>query len=622
LGPVTIQRQDAFGNPVTTGSTTVNVSSSSAGGKFAATSGGSVISSATITAGNSSVSVFYGDTVAGSPTLSAAASGLTSGTQGATISPAAASKLAFTTQPAGATGGSAFGTQPVVTVQDAFGNPVPSDASSVTLAIGTNPSSGALTCTTNPVAASAGVASFAGCKIDKAGNGYTLVATDGALTSATSNAFNVTVGAAAKLAFTQQPSSSTGGVAFPTQPKVTVQDAGGNTVASSASIALAIGTNPSGGALSGTTTVTATNGVATFSGLAIDKAGSGYTLTASSGALTGDTSTPFNVTVGPAAKLAFTAQPAGATGGSAFGTQPVVTVQDAGGNTVTSDASSVTLAIGTNPSGGALTCTANPKAAASGVVSFAGCKIDKAGNGYTLVATDGALASATSSAFNVTVGAATQFVVSAPATANAGGAVAGITLTAADAGGNVVTTYTGSHAITWSGASNAPNGTAPSYPASSVSFTNGVSTTSLSGTFYKAETFNLTASATAPAVTGSTSITISAISPSAMRLSNCAVNGSATACTSPYSLGNGGSMTAAVQVVDTYGNPATPTTVTITLTSGNTGTFTVTSPVQITNGNTSTQFTVQKVGNGNTSTTITAHATSGSYADLTFTVQK
>ena len=64
------------------------------------------------------------------------------------------------------------------------------------------------------------------------------------------------------------------------------------------------------------------------------------------------TSTAFNVTVGTASQLAFTTEPAGATGGSAFSTQPTVTIQDAGGNTVTTDTNAVTMAIGTNPSTG------------------------------------------------------------------------------------------------------------------------------------------------------------------------------------------------------------------------------------------------------------------------------
>ena len=55
------------------------------------------------------------------------------------------------------------------------------------------------------------------------------------------------------------------------------------------------------GTLSGTTIVTAVNGVATFSDLSIDKAGNGYTLVAAASGLTGATSTTFNITPRPQA---------------------------------------------------------------------------------------------------------------------------------------------------------------------------------------------------------------------------------------------------------------------------------------------------------------------------------
>src|SRR6266550_2163971 len=54
-----------------------------------------------------------------------------------------------------------------------------------------------------------------------------------------------------------------------------------------------------GGTLSGTTSVNAVNGVATFSTLSINNAGNGYTLTASASGLTGATSTAFNITAPP-----------------------------------------------------------------------------------------------------------------------------------------------------------------------------------------------------------------------------------------------------------------------------------------------------------------------------------
>jgi trimeric autotransporter adhesin len=70
---------------------------------------------------------------------------------------------------------------------------VTGNASAVTLAIASQPGSGAkLSCTKNPVTASAGVAAFAGCKITGEAGSYTIKATDGTLTSATSSTFSIT----------------------------------------------------------------------------------------------------------------------------------------------------------------------------------------------------------------------------------------------------------------------------------------------------------------------------------------------------------------------------------------------------------------------------------------------
>ncbi len=101
---------------------------------------------------------------------------------------------------------------------------------------------------------------------------------------------------ATKLTFTTQPSSANAGAAISPAVQVAVQDANGNTVTSANnSITLAIGTNPGGGTLSGTLTVSAVNGVATFSSLSINQPGIGYTLTASAANLTGTTSAAFNI---------------------------------------------------------------------------------------------------------------------------------------------------------------------------------------------------------------------------------------------------------------------------------------------------------------------------------------
>ena len=99
-------------------------------------------------------------------------------------------------------------------------------------------------------------------------------------------------GPPAKLAFTTQPSTSTvANQPFAQQPVVTIQDATGNTVTGSTldvALALTYGT----GSLSGTTTLAAIDGVATFAGLSIDLAGTDKVLTASATGLAAATTSP------------------------------------------------------------------------------------------------------------------------------------------------------------------------------------------------------------------------------------------------------------------------------------------------------------------------------------------
>ncbi|TMB90902.1 MAG: hypothetical protein E6J45_07880 [Chloroflexi bacterium] len=447
---VTVEIQDAGGN-LTSSTASVSVA-------IGTNPGGGTLSGTTTVAASGGVATFSNLSINKSGngyTLTASSSGLTGATSGTfNITAAAATKLAYLLQPSGSTGGIAFGTQPKVAVEDQFGNIVTSNSSSVTLAItsGTGTPGATLTCTTNPLAASSGVATFAGCKIDKAGTGYTLTATDGALTSVISLAIDITVGPASKLVYSQQPTSATAGVSISPAVTVQIQDAGGNLTASAASVTAAIGTNPGGGTLSGTTTVAASSGVATFSDLSINKSGNGYTLAASSGGLTGATSSAFNITPGAATKLAFTNQPAAnasiqATGTASFPAS--VAVEDANGNVKTADnATTVTLAINNNPGGGVLTCTnaggTGPVTVSSGVASFTGCAITKSGTGYTLTAssTPAYTAPTNANSFNITAGTATKVVF----TTQPGGGANGVAwatqpvVTIEDSNGNPVTT--------------------------------------------------------------------------------------------------------------------------------------------------------------------------------------
>jgi hypothetical protein len=79
---------------------------------------------------------------------------------------------------------------------------------------------------------------------------------------------------------------------------VWIEDAHGNIVVgdNTTNVTIAIGNNPAGGTLSGTTLNTAASGVVTFNNLSINFPGAGYSLTASSIGLTGAASDTFNVT--------------------------------------------------------------------------------------------------------------------------------------------------------------------------------------------------------------------------------------------------------------------------------------------------------------------------------------
>lgn len=80
-----------------------------------------------------------------------------------------------------------------VAVEDAAGNLMPGEQGSVTISIGINPGAGTLGGTlTEPI--TDGYATFSDLTLDTPGNGYTLTASGGSLTPATTTAFDVTTG--------------------------------------------------------------------------------------------------------------------------------------------------------------------------------------------------------------------------------------------------------------------------------------------------------------------------------------------------------------------------------------------------------------------------------------------
>ncbi|HEX9580166.1 MAG TPA: hypothetical protein VF970_03595, partial [Gemmatimonadales bacterium] len=134
-----------------------------------------------------------------------------------------------------------------------------------------------------------------------AAGSQTVQATTGALPSASAS-FGATAlaGTAARLAFLVEPSAAIVRAVIAPSVSVAARDVGGNLDLSfTGNMQLAIANNPGGGTLSGTTTVAAVAGVATFADLSIIAAGVGYTLVATAGGLAPDTSVAFAIGAPP-----------------------------------------------------------------------------------------------------------------------------------------------------------------------------------------------------------------------------------------------------------------------------------------------------------------------------------
>ncbi len=127
-------------------------------------------------------------------------------------------------------------------------------------------------------------------------------------------------------------------MALTTQPVVQIQDASGNLV-SSAPGTLVTATTVSGTGTLTSATATTSGGVATFSGLTLAGTAGSYTFRFTASGLTQvDAASATVLSAGTATKLGLTTQPATtAQSGVALTTQPVVQIQDASGNPVTSE---------------------------------------------------------------------------------------------------------------------------------------------------------------------------------------------------------------------------------------------------------------------------------------------
>jgi len=401
------QLRDAAGNAV--GQSGITVTASIQSGPV----GGSLVGSATASTNSSGLAVFTGlglSGTVGTYTLRFDAPSLTGATSGnIALAAGAAAQLVIITQPAGAASGAAFTTQPAVQIRDAQSNPVLQAGTTITAAV----TGGGATLVGSATAATAGTgtATYAGLGLSGTVGNYTLTFSSAGLPNVVSATIALGPGAPGSLTMsTQPPASVTSGTAFSTAPAVQLRDGAGNLLTTNG-VSVSVAISAGGATLTGTTTRTTTSGIATFTGLGASGTVGSYTLIFTSSGLTGVTSSSFTVVAGAAAQLTITTQPAGASSGTAFTTQPRIQVRDAQGNPVSQSGISVTASIAGGPPGAALVGSTSATTGATGLATFVGLGLSGTVGNYTLAFAASGLSGVTSGSFALGPGAPAQLTI-------------------------------------------------------------------------------------------------------------------------------------------------------------------------------------------------------------------
>ena len=298
-GEVTVQLEDAYGNPlaVSASDQTIGLATTGGAGAFYASQGGITrITSVVIPAGTSTVTFAYGDTQAGTPTVTASDPALGSApTQNETVVPAAADHFTVTTS---FTSPDVAGTGGVVTITayDAYNNRVgsgPNDYADTVELTSTDGQIAGLLAKYTFTPLDAGSHTFTNVVLKTAGN-QSITATDsvsGTITGHTT--VTVTAAAATHLVFTTPPPDPiTPGQTFTVV--VAAEDPFGNVDTSfDGGVTITLPGQPA-------TIVTgqATDGVATFANLTLDATSQGGSIQVGGGGLTTGSTGPVSVNSG------------------------------------------------------------------------------------------------------------------------------------------------------------------------------------------------------------------------------------------------------------------------------------------------------------------------------------
>ena len=611
-----VQIRDGSGNPVQVAGVSVTA---------AASAGGSLSGTVTITTNGSGVAAFTALAIsglAGQYTLTFSSSGLTPATSTAiTLGAGAATQLTITAQPsAAAQSGIAFLQQPVIQVRDGPGNPVAQAGTTVTAALASGPVGGALGGTLTATTGAGGAATFSNLAITGPTGTYTIRFTATGLTAVVSSGISLSAGAARTIAANSATSqSATAGTAVAAPPSVRVTDVSGNPV-SGVSVTFTV-TAGGGGTVPASPGTVSTNaaGVATLTSWTLGPAAgsNNNTLTAGVTGLTGSPVTfTASATVGAARTIAAnSAVSQSAAVGTAVAAPPSVKVSDAGGNPVSGVAVTFTVTGGGGASVPASPAVINTNT--SGVATLTSWTLGPTAgsNNNTLTASvSGLIGSPVTFTASASAGAATAIAANS-ATSQSG--TVGTPVSAppsvrvTDAGGNPVSGVSVTFTLTGGGGS-----TTPASPAVVSTNASGVATLTSWTLGPTAGTNNNTLTASASGLTGSPVIfTASGTTGTATTLvANSATSQSGT-------VGSAVGAPPSVKVSDAGGNPVSGVAVTFTVTGGG-GTSVPASPAVVSSSAsgvaTLTSWTLGPTA-GTNNNTLTASASGLAGSPVTFT---
>lgn len=614
---------------------------------FAAQNGGSVGSASVVTGadGRASTTWRLGPS-AGTQTLSATAPGLA----GSPISFSATARsidpvrIQFVQQPpASAAAGRSIA--PAITLQavDATNAATSGFTGTVAIALGAGAPAGAVLTGTTSVTAVGGVATFANLSINLPGT-YTLVATSGTLTGATSNSFQVVAGDAQRLVFQEYPVGSAVAGSVLSTVRVATRDALGNpnttfagpvtlsangptniASANTGEPASATDTASTSGSnadvvMTGPITVNAVGGVATFANIQLNGAGS-YTFTATSPGLTSVTGLSFTITPGAASVLELVSGGGqSAAGSSALANPIVVKVTDAFGNGIAGKSLTFT------PTAGSGTATPTTAVTTAGGLAQTSWTIGPVAGPMTLQVSGTSLAPnplvvSASALTTAGPGPATQLVFTTQPTNRAAGLplLPAVVVTARDALGATATGFTG--LVTVSILNNVGSstllGTTAVNAVAGVATFNNLSLTNV-GTGY---TLQATSGALTAAASSAFNITPSGANSILVQSGN----------TQSGTVGTLLPAKLIARVIDAFGNAVPGVSVTWAVTAGG-GTLSATTSTTDANGRVETDLTLGPTAGTNTVTvtssgltgsplTFTAAAVPGAVTQLVFTGQ-